>query len=99
MDVLIPIAASGVPYVGIDQVMQKLGTMKSGIRVTRDLVMDVLDPEKVKLVKSISGDRIEFVLPSPVENKHNEEDAEHDKHKVDDMAKKQLNKELKDKNN
>lgn len=97
MDVLIPIAASGVPYVGMDQVIQKLESVRSGVRITRDVVMDLLDPSKTPLVKSVNGDRIEFVAPSPIDHRENEDEAMKSQAKVQDMADKQLKKELKDK--
>lgn len=95
LDVLVPMAGSGVPYVGIDQVVEKLSQMKSGLRVDRALVLDLLDPQEVPLVKNITGDRIEFTAPSPIDDAKAEKEAMKSQKKVQDMAKKQVSKELK----
>ena len=97
LDVLIPMAGSGVPYVGIDQVIEKLSQMKSGVRVDRALVLDLLDPQKVPIVKAITGDRIEFVAPSPLDDAKAEKEVMKNQKKVQSMANKQLKKDLKNK--
>lgn len=97
LDVLIPLAGSGVPYIGVDQVIEKLRQLHSGVRVDRAMVMNILDPSQVSLVKSIEGDRINFTAASPVDDRKNEQEAERQKDKVDSMAQKQFKKELKNK--
>lgn len=97
LDVLIPMAGSGVPYVGIDQVVEKLSQMKSGIRVDRALVLDILDPKEVPLVKAITGDRIEFTAASSIDSAKSEDEAMKGQKKVQDMANKELQRNLKKK--
>lgn len=66
LDLLTPLSANGVPYLTIQQLVDKLGQQRSGLSITRDLIYDLLDPDKVKLVKSVEGDRIYLQLPTSV---------------------------------
>jgi hypothetical protein len=63
MDMLTPIAASGVEYVTFQQVIQKLKTIPSGLHIDRELIMQALDPNQLPLIKKIEGDKI-YLNPS-----------------------------------
>lgn len=63
MDLLTPIAASGVEYVTFKQLIQKLQSIPSGLHIDRALIMQVLDPNKFPLIKSIEGEKI-YLNPS-----------------------------------
>lgn len=69
MDYLMPLAANGVPYVSMQSVIDKMREHQSGLEIDRALVMQVLDPDQVKLVTKIEGDRLYFKLPIPDERK------------------------------
>ena len=63
LDLLTPIAASGVEYVTFKQLAQKLKSIPSGLHIDRALIMQILDPNEFPLIKSIEGDKI-FLNPS-----------------------------------
>jgi hypothetical protein len=63
LDLLTPIAASGVEYVTFQQLIQKLKSIPSGLHIDRALIMQVLDPNQFPLIKSIEGEKI-FLNPS-----------------------------------
>jgi hypothetical protein len=77
MDILTPLAANGVPYVTIQQLVDKLSEEQSGVTIDRNLIYTLLDPNKVRLIKSVEGDRIYLQLPtsanSDVEKKKKED--------------------------
>lgn len=58
LDILTPLAANGVEYVTIEQIIQKLKSVPSGLYIDRELIMAVLDPNKLPLIKSIEGDKL-----------------------------------------
>jgi pyridoxine 5'-phosphate synthase PdxJ len=58
IDILTPLAANGVQFVTVQQIMDQLSNADTGIAVDRSLLMSILNPDQVKIVKSIEGDRI-----------------------------------------
>lgn len=95
IDFLMPLAANGVPYVSMGSIIDKLRDRRSGIEVDRALVMQVLDPDVVKLVTKIEGDRVYFKLPTPADRDVPQDQEEKEKQKVTKTAAKQAQKNLK----
>lgn len=58
IDILTPLASNGVQFVSVQQILDKLSDSDTGVAVDRSLLMDILNPDQVKIVKSIEGDRI-----------------------------------------
>lgn len=87
MDVLTPMMAAHLGFVTIQQVIDKLRGMRLGISIDRGLIMNILDPDKLKMIDKIEGDRIYFHDPEAPMRSVNQDDAEKDKNHVDDMAK------------
>lgn len=95
MDILLPLAANGVPHVTIQQVMDKLHEQPLGVVIDRALVTQVLDPEQVKLVDKIEGDRIHFKQPDDGEvRKVDADEQEKEKARLSAKARKQAKKEI-----
>lgn len=94
MDILMPFAAHGVPFVTVQNVIDKLGEAKSGLVIDRALVMDILNPENVKIVKKIEGDKIWLTIPEPVDSQREvtQQKQEQDKQKTINMAQQQARK-------
>lgn len=63
LDILTPVAASGVEYVTFQQIIQKMKSIPSGLHIDRELIMTVLDPNQLPIIKKIEGDKI-FLNPS-----------------------------------
>jgi pyridoxine 5'-phosphate synthase PdxJ len=58
IDIMTPLAANGVQFVTVQQIMDQLADADTGVAVDRSLLMSILNPDQVKIVKSIEGDRI-----------------------------------------
>ena len=98
MDVLTPLVAQGVPYTTIDSIIDELQKQGSThLRIDRALVMQLCDPNDMKIVKSIEGDRLNFTLPEPDIAADTEAEDEKDKEKVHKDAVKQARKKIKPK--
>lgn len=95
LDILVPLAGSGIRYTTVDQVIDKLRSLDSGVRIDRNLVMKLLDPAEVALVKSIEGDRVNFTVLSPPSSAKAEEDTQRGIEKIKTTAEKQAQKDLK----
>lgn len=95
IDVLTPLAANQVPFISVQQVVDRLRDVRSGARVDRNLVMTILDPNFVKVVKKIEGDRIYLTIPVRDEVAKTEDDAERDKDKIRSKAHKLAKKKAK----
>jgi hypothetical protein len=58
VDILTPLASQGVHFVTVQQVLDALQNSGSGIQIDRSMIMQLLNPDSIKLIKSIEGDRI-----------------------------------------
>ena len=99
IDVLTPLAASKVPYVTVQQIVDRLQEVRSGVRIDRSLIMTILDPNTVQMVDKIEGDRIYLMNPQPDAMAQREEDEEANKEKVRQKANQQAQKQVKDQSN
>lgn len=97
LDMLMPLATQGVPFVTIQAIVDKMKELNSGVSVDRALVMHVLDPAEVKMVSKIEGDRVYFGLDNE-QNKAGEKEEEKNANKVNDMAVSQAKNNLKKQN-
>jgi hypothetical protein len=91
MDILMPFAAHGVPFITMQAVIDKLGEAKSGLVIDRALLMDILNPDEVKIVKKIEGDKIWLTIPEPVDSQREvtQQKKEQDRQKTVNMAQQQ----------
>lgn len=98
LDILTALVARGVTEVTVKEVEDDLKKLDIGIRVSRSLVMDILNPNDLKIVKSIEGDTIVLNSPKKVgseeESAKREEDAKREEEKRKKEASKQAKKEL-----
>jgi hypothetical protein len=89
IDMLMPLAAQGVPFVTVQAVQQKLGQNGSGIDIDRNMIMTLLDPNEVKLVTKIEGDKIYFQIPDADSRKVDDTQKVKDAEKTADKGTKQ----------
>jgi hypothetical protein len=94
MDILMPMVAQKVPFVTIQQVIDKLRQLRTGLIIDRNLVMTLLDPDQIKLISRIEGDRIYLSDPSSPDRSLTKDDEEKDRDHVNDMATKQAQKQM-----
>jgi hypothetical protein len=58
VDILTPLASNGVQYVTVQQLLDELKNSGTGVDIDRSMLMQILDPDTVKLISSIEGDRV-----------------------------------------
>lgn len=99
LDMLMPLAAQGVPYVTVQAIVDKMQELGSGVAIDRALVMHVLDPAEVNMVSKIEGDRVYFGLNNDENaNKAGEDEAQKNAEKVNSMAVQQAKNSMKQQN-
>ncbi len=84
LDVLTPLVAQKVPFVTVDQIIDKLREFRTGIAIDRGFIMNILDPENVKVVQKIEGDRIYLNIggaPNRAVDNHDAEKEQEQMHK------------------
>lgn len=96
IDMLLPLFANGVDHVTIQQLVDKMKEKPNGMVIDRALVTQVLDPENVKLISKIEGDKVFFKQPEDGElRKVDQDEKQKEKDRLSDKAKKQAKKEIK----
>jgi hypothetical protein len=94
MDYLTPLVARRVDTISIQEIEHALRDYKSGLVIDRGLIMDLLNPDNIKLVKKIQGDTIYLNIIAAMNTASTAEDKERDADKISDKATKQARKEI-----
>lgn len=95
LDVIAPLLGQNVPFVTMKQMIDALSDARSGIVINPALVMQILDPDTVKAVSKIEGDRIYLQAPTGIEHDVDQDQKKRDDEHVSDMAVKQINRDMK----
>ncbi len=95
MDHLTPLVARGVEFVTVQDIQDTLTDNRTGLFIDRPLIMQILDPNVVKIIKKIQGDRIYLtggtVSPDTMKTKSDEEKDKDDiRQKASKQAKKSV---------
>ncbi len=93
LDLLTPLAAHGVPSLTVQQAMDELNDLRTGLHIDRALLMDILDPQRMQVVKKVDGDRIHLSMPKP-KGETGADEGEKESRKVRKTAQKQARKEI-----
>lgn len=96
MDILTPMVAADVPFVTIKQVIQKLRQLRTGLVIDRNLIMNLLDPDKIKIIDKIDGDRVYLSNPNSPDRSLKKSDEQKEREHVDDLATKKATKDIQD---
>lgn len=91
LNFITPLIGQDIPFVTVQQVTDALKNDQFGITINRGLVMQILNPDEVKAVSKIEGDRIYMNEPDTTREVGPDE-AEKDQDHVNDMAQKQASK-------
>lgn len=94
LDILTPLVARGVGEVTVPEIEQRLQAMRPGIKVTRKLVMDILDPDQVKLIQKIEGDKVVLDNGKAPDRALDKEDEQRERERMSDRAAKQAKSEI-----
>ena len=94
MDYLTPLVAHKVDFVPIQDIEETLRSYRTGLTIDRGLVMELLDPNSMKLVKKIEGDKVYLNVIAAMNSAKTANDKQRDAEKVSDLATKQAKKEI-----
>jgi hypothetical protein len=94
MDYLTPLVARKVSEISIQNIEDTLRSYDSGLTIDRGLMMELIDPDKMKLVKKITGDKIYLNALAAMNSASTQEDKEKQADKLSDKATKQAKKEI-----
>lgn len=57
-DILTPLASNGVEYINVDSLISKIDTAACGMKIDREFIMTLIDPDKFSIVDRIEGDKV-----------------------------------------
>jgi hypothetical protein len=91
LDVITPYLGSNVPFVTMQVLIDRLSSARFGIVITPALIQQILDPNQVKAIDRIEGNRIYLEQPNKdmPARAVDQDQKEKDRAKVGDMATKQ----------
>jgi hypothetical protein len=89
---LVPLISQKVPFITVQQAIEALASGKSGVTITRQMVMDLFNPDRLDAVKRIEGERIWLQVPDADE--HGKRQAKNSEDKVADLAADEISKNL-----
>ena len=96
LDIITPLLANNVPFVTVQAVIDGLRQARPGVLIDRAFVMDLMDPDKVKAVSKIEGDRIYLQSPGTEgEHKAGKDEAKRQVDKIKSDAIQQAQKDVK----
>lgn len=99
LDFITPLLANNVPFITVQSVIDALRQSRPGILVDRSFVFDLLDPDTVKAVSKIEGDRIYLQSPgTDDEHKAGEDETARQIDKIKGDAMKKAQKDVVDAN-
>ena len=94
LDYLTPLLAANVPFITINQMLEALRNNRLGVIITREILIDVLDPDQIEAVSKIEGDRIYLGADDAETHEVDAKDAEQEQAHVTDMAQDQAKKSM-----
>ena len=95
MDYLTPLVAHDVDSVSVQSIVDELTDFRSGLEIDRALVMQIMNPETMKLVKRIDGDTIYLNIVAAMQpNAETQDQKERDAQTISNKAVTQAKKEL-----
>lgn len=98
IDFLIPLVSHNIDYVTVKEIESMLIDAKTGLTIDRALVMQVLDPTRVKPIKKIEGDKVYLSVTAGMNSDaKSEEESEKEAEKISDKAAKVAKSSIKDK--
>jgi protein required for attachment to host cells len=86
MDYLTPMVSRDQDSVPIQDIEQAVRSYRTGLSVDRGLIMQILDPTKMKLIKKVEGDKIYLNVAAAMTSKSNPETKEKQEKKISDKA-------------
>ena len=94
MDYLTPLVAHEVDFVTVPDIENTLRDYRTGLTIDRGLVMELLDPNSMKLIKKIEGDKVYLNVVAAMTSAKTADDKQRDAVKITDKATKQAKKDI-----
>ncbi len=76
LDFLIPMVSHDVEFVTVQDIEAMLRDARTGLTIDRGLVMQILDPTKVKMVKKVEGDKVFLSVTAAMTSTANDDEQE-----------------------
>ena len=95
MDYFIPLVVRKVAYVSMSDIEEALNSYKTGFTIDRSFIMELIDPDHMKVVKKIEGDKIYLDVIQAANSESSAEEKEKEEEKIKSTAAKQAKKEIK----
>jgi hypothetical protein len=86
MDFILPRVAHGVESVTVQEIQDNLTSLRTGLAIDRNVVMQILDPTKIKLITKVEGDKVYLDVNKVTPEKKNEAEHERQEEHVKDKA-------------
>lgn len=95
LDYLTPLVAHEVAFVSIHDIADTLRNYRTGLTIDRGMIMELIDPDDMKVIKKIEGDKVYLDTVQAATSDASAEEKERDEKKIKNSAAKQAKKELK----
>ncbi len=95
MDYLTPLVAHNVESCTLQDIQTALRDSRTGLTIDRGLLMQLLDPSRVKLIKKIEGDTVYLDTVEAINSVADPDNKEKAAEKLRNKAAKQATKEIK----
>jgi hypothetical protein len=97
LDYLIPMVSHDVDFVTVQDIETMLRDSRTGLTIDRGLVMQILDPTKVKMVKKVEGDKVYLSVEAGMTANTTDQQQEKQADDLNNKATQQAVKSIKDK--
>lgn len=95
LDLLTPIASNGITSIDMDQLIAKVARIPTGLKVDREMITSILDPNKFPLIDKIEGNTIYLSKAPDSTREVNDDQAETEANKIENTAAAQAVKNIK----
>ena len=94
LDYLTPLVAHEVDFVSIHDIANTLNNLRTGMEIDRALIMELIDPDELKIVKRIEGDKVYLDTVQAAQSNASADEKAKDEEKVKSKATDQAKKEI-----
>jgi len=94
MDYLTPLVVRKVAYVTVTDIAETLREYRTGFTIDRSFIMELINPDEMKIVKKIEGDKVYLDFVEAANSEISAEEKQREEDKIKNTAAKQAKKEL-----
>lgn len=97
IDYLIPMVSHNIEFITVQDVEDTLRNSRTGLTIDRGLIMQILDPTKLKMVKKVEGDKIYLSVTAAMTSAKSDDQVEKAADTLNNKATAQAKKSIKGK--